>query len=108
MGDTTDPFTELMKSLRAQGLESPAREIQFLMETAWTTGTEMLGQLGLAVLRIRKKHRKHLSPESKQLLKACLKDVHRAWPLMGREHWIWITMLVLFGLMAGAYWWFVL
>lgn len=92
-------FDELAKALRAQGLNGAAERLEGLLGTAWTTSTEMLGELGAEILRIEKENKKVLSAESRRRLAECKKDVRRAWPTMGRTPLVWgLSALCLGGL----------
>lgn len=75
-----DCFAALIHQLRAEGYPEDADRLHAVRyEIAWTTGTELLGELGLAILAFKRK-RPRMSPTLRGHVKACLKIVRRAWP----------------------------
>lgn len=69
-----DDFDRLVCSLQQQGLHEPAGCLhELLHETAWTTGSELLGELGLKIREIKKRFKKEMGQETMQLIKECLK-----------------------------------
>jgi hypothetical protein len=73
-------FDELIQQLRVEGHAEAADRLDSLLHhTAWTTGSELLGELGLAILAF-KRQRPTTSAVLRQHLKACLRAVRRAWP----------------------------
>lgn len=63
----------LIAALRADGLEEDAQALHRLVhEMAWTTSSELLGELGLELRRIRSARRGRLSPSSRQALATAL------------------------------------
>jgi len=78
-----DPFPDLIDRLRQDGLIDEANTLNVLLrEMAWTTGTEFLGEFGLAMKKMRKTVRRCASAETKAAFKASAKVVRRAWPQM--------------------------
>lgn len=78
---SNEPFERLIISLRRDGLSAESDRLNDLIhKVAWTTGSEMIGELGLAVRKIKKEHPKGLSEESKMNIRECLKGVRRIWP----------------------------
>lgn len=75
-----DPFEVLIERLNSEGFRETADRVDEVRHRiAWTTGTELLGELGLA-LQAFKRQRPRVSPELRRQLKACLRLVRRAWP----------------------------
>ena len=76
-----------MSSNQQTGYESfdePASRLHTLLhETAWTTGSELLGELGLVIVAF-----EHLRPAAsadlKRHLDTCLSLVKRVWPKIGK------------------------
>ncbi len=79
--NSKDPFGELIECLRRDGLNEEAEKIRFLMDdVAWTSSSELLGELGKELLRIKKTGMRRLSDESKSKLSASLNVVRKTWP----------------------------
>jgi hypothetical protein len=73
-----DCFDELIRKLRAEGHPQPAARLHALLhETAWTTSSELLGELGLAILAFERSS-PAVSSELQALLDACMDLVRRA------------------------------
>jgi len=78
-----DPFETLIVRLRGDGLTAEAAQIHTLRnEMAWTTGSELLGELGLALKRIRKTVRAKASPATKEAFRQGARAVHKTWPFL--------------------------
>lgn len=77
---------QLITSLRRDGRSADAATLHALLhESAWTTSSEMLGQLGEALRSIERDAASDasapsLSPETKLHLDHCFELVQRAWP----------------------------
>jgi hypothetical protein len=80
-----DPFDSLIEQLHAEGYGEAARRVDDLLHhTAWTTGTELRGELRLA-LRDFRRARPRLSPALRAQLRVCARLVadppsNWAWP----------------------------
>jgi hypothetical protein len=75
------PFDELIVSLRADGLEKEAEGFHMLIyKVAWTTGSELLGELGQKMKEIEAKEGARLSTGSKMKLNEAFEMVQRVWP----------------------------
>ncbi|MEN6304939.1 MAG: hypothetical protein ABFD96_19565 [Armatimonadia bacterium] len=71
------PFDDLITQARAEGHTDLADRLDDLLHhTAWTTGTELLGELGLAI-RTFQRTRPRLSPGLRQLVRDCLRSTRR-------------------------------
>jgi len=74
-----EPFDELIVQLRAHGFSTAAESIAGVRTSTWTSSSEMIGELGLAVLKIQSQAA--AAPvELKQALRCCMKEVHKVWP----------------------------
>jgi hypothetical protein len=74
-----EPFDELIALLRAEGhAELADRLDDMIRHTAWTTGSELNGELGLALRGFRRTAR-GLSPALRQQLRTCLRAVRPRW-----------------------------
>lgn len=66
-------FEGLIAQARAEGHEGLAAKLDDLLHhTAWTTSSELLGELSLAI-RAFQTGRPRVSPPMRQLLRACLR-----------------------------------
>ncbi len=85
-------FDNLIYSLRQQGLVDPAKDLHILLhETAWTTSTELLGELGVKIRKIKKQYKKELNPQTIEEIRACLSEVNEVW-----RQSMWVSFLNLF------------
>lgn len=73
------PFDDLIAQLRARGLATAADSIAGVKAIAWTTSQEMIGELGLAVLRLQAE-KKSFPPELIPLANRCMTEVRKVWP----------------------------
>jgi hypothetical protein len=77
-------FEDLITRLRADGHGAMADRFDDLLHrTAWTTGSELLGELGLA-LRDFRRSRPTMSHPLQQLVRTCARRVGRVWPGLRR------------------------
>jgi hypothetical protein len=75
------PFDDLIACLRRDGLSKEANLLDRLLhKTAWTAGSELLGELGLAVKRIRLEHADDLTEDCKDHISKSMEMVKRVWP----------------------------
>ena len=75
-----DCFEQLITGLRAEGHSDFAAKLDYLLhKVAWTTGSELLGELGLEIIRFQKGHAT-MTAELRQSLGSCMDAVQRAWP----------------------------
>jgi hypothetical protein len=84
---SSEPFHALAASLRERGFAAQASRLEDILNGTWTTSTELIGELGLAVVAIRKECR-GLTPAQKTLVRQCLKEVRKAWPGFGWPAWL--------------------
>lgn len=74
-------FDELTASLRYDGLPAEADRLYVLLhEVAWTTGSELIGELGQALKKIEIDGLRSISASSAQKIEECFKMVCRVWP----------------------------
>ena len=79
------PFDDLIASLRADGLDGEADRLHDLLhKTAWTTGSELMGELGREMKKLKQEHGARFSATTDAKLKAALKLVRRVWPRFPR------------------------
>jgi hypothetical protein len=79
---SSEPFYALMASLKASGFATHATRLEEVLNGVWTTSTELIGELGTVVYAVRAEC-KPLTSSQKQLVRACLKEVRKAWPGFG-------------------------
>jgi ubiquinone biosynthesis protein UbiJ len=81
----TDPrpcaeFDELIAMLRAEGHVQVAQRLHTLLhEVTWTTASELMGELGLEIVRFQCRKIRG-SPELQELTQRCMTAVKKAWP----------------------------
>jgi len=76
-----EPFDHLIACLRRDGLTEEATILdQLLHKTGWTSGSELMGELGLAVKKIRREHLRDLTETCKAHLRDSIEIVKRVWP----------------------------
>ncbi len=83
---STLPFEQLLSSLQESGKVAAGDALKDVLQGVWTTSSEMIGELGMVVLKIRREH-KDLSAEQKKLLKSCLQEVRKVYPGFGFFNW---------------------
>jgi hypothetical protein len=75
-----DCFDELIAQLRASGHASTADKLDFILHrVAWTTGSELLGELGVEIIQFQRSA-PSASAELQQALSRALDMVRRVWP----------------------------
>jgi hypothetical protein len=72
-------FDELIRQLHADGLSSAAESILALRKAAWSTSSEMIGELGIAVSKIQAET-PQASPALQEILGRCMAQVRKIWP----------------------------
>ena len=76
-----DCFEELIVSLRADGLSDKARMLYTLLhDVAWTTGSELIGELGSEIKRIEKDSSLQMSVVTRNKIDECFQIIRRVWP----------------------------
>ncbi len=63
--------------------DEAARLRELVHETAWSSSSEMIGDIGLAILGIRESAADRLSDEATRTLDRCMDIVKRVWPEIG-------------------------
>jgi hypothetical protein len=75
------PFDELIASLRDDGLGSDADRLHFMIhKVAWTTGSELIGELGQDIKDLARQHGGSFSDNSRLKMEAAFEMVRRVWP----------------------------
>ena len=74
-------------ALKQSGFTAHGTRLEDILNGTWTTSSELIGELGVAVLAVRKECRP-LGTAEKALLKECLRTVRRVWPGFGLFNWL--------------------
>jgi hypothetical protein len=70
----------LIERLKGLHLIAPAEEMHSILhESAWTTSSELLGELRLALVKIRTEHQGQLPPDVEQDIASCVRIIEDAW-----------------------------
>jgi len=78
--DAYDCFEQLIARLQAEGHGDVAAKLDYLLhKVAWTTGSELLGELGKEILGFQK-NLPTISTELRQCLASSMETVGRVWP----------------------------
>lgn len=85
---SSEPFRALAAALRESGFPTHSGRLESILDGTWTTSSELVAELGVAVVAIRKEC-KPLTPADKALLKECLRQVRKVWPGFGL--WAWLS-----------------
>jgi len=79
--DLTSELDAVIDKLRECGYASRAEELRGIVhETAWTSSSKMLGEIGLCLLRIQQGLGREPPAEVNEGLARCLKAVRKTWP----------------------------
>ena len=73
-------FRELVFVLRSEGFGVTAARLDTMLQAAWTSSSELLGELGQEILAFQRCGYEPVSPELRRSLDACLSVVRRVWP----------------------------
>jgi hypothetical protein len=84
---SSEPFVDLAAALKAGGYTSHGTRLEEVLNGTWTTSSELITELGVVVIDIRKECRP-LTSQQKALIKECMKQVRRAWPGFGLFSWL--------------------
>lgn len=84
----TNPFAALRDALLPGPHAAYARRLDDAMGMPCTTSSELVAEMGAAVLAIRRECR-GLTREQKRLVRACMAQVRIAWPGFGWTSWYW-------------------
>ena len=83
---SSEPFHALAAALKEGGFAAHGDRLENVLNGTWTTSSELIGELGQVVVRVRKECRP-LSHAQKALVKECLRQVRIAWPGFGLFSW---------------------
>jgi len=83
---SSEPFEALAASLEESGFTAHGKRLDTVLNGVWTTSSELISELGIAVLAIRKECRP-LSAGQEMSIKQCLREVRKAFPGFGWLRW---------------------
>lgn len=84
---SSEPFRALAAALRESGYTTHSNHLERILDGTWTTSSELIAELGVAVVAIRKEC-KPLTSTHKALLKECLRQVRKVWLGFGLLNWL--------------------
>jgi len=82
-GDVAKLLHQAMQGARAAGLAAAADELEARTSVGFTSSSEFLGEVGLAIKRFLARERGKVPAAVQQQLKDCLAEVRRVWPRLG-------------------------
>lgn len=83
---SSEPFRALASALKEGGFTAHGDRLENILGGTWTTSSELVSELGQAVVTIRREC-KPLNPSQKALLGECLRQVRIVWPGFGWSSW---------------------
>jgi hypothetical protein len=88
MNEPKDPgyecFDRLIAGLKAEGYQAEAQRLHSILhEVAWTTSSELVGELGLEIVAIQRTSGAY-SVNLSRRLDDCMEVVKRVWPAIGQ------------------------
>jgi hypothetical protein len=83
----SEPFHALAAALKLSGFTDHSTRLENVLGGTWTTSSELISELGVVVIAIRKECRP-LTSDQKALVKECMKQVRKAWPGFGLFSWL--------------------
>ena len=84
---SSQPFHALAAALKEGGFADHGSRLQDVLDGTWTTSSELIAELGAAVLAIRKEC-KPMSRDQKALVEESLGQARKVWPGLGRFSWL--------------------
>jgi len=78
--DVCELLREAIRDARAAGLGPAADELQERTSAAFTSSSEFLGEVGLAVERFLRRERGKVPADVERRLRMCLAEVRTVWP----------------------------
>jgi hypothetical protein len=78
--DVSELLRQAIRDARAAGLGPAADELQERTSAAFTSSSELLGEMGLAVEHFLRRERGKVPADVEEKLRACLAAVRRVWP----------------------------
>jgi len=78
--DFTPKLRQALHLARSAGLTESAAELEAQCFAAYTTSSEMLGEMGEAIMRFRSREGSRIPPEVDALLNECQQEIGKVWP----------------------------
>ena len=75
------PFLQLIEGLRQHGRLADAEALESLKVVGWTSASEMIGEMGHAILDLQR----DLPDELRPIAARCIDEVRKVWPRIGRR-----------------------
>jgi hypothetical protein len=77
-------FAVLIGRMKHDGLVDEAERLDSLLcKTAWTTGSEFLGEFGHAMKKIKRASWKRMNDSTRTAFKSAARTILKAWPRLG-------------------------
>jgi hypothetical protein len=80
--DFLPALQEAAERLRAAGFAREADELGAVLTGAWTTSSEMLGEIGRTVLRIEDRCGRALPEEVRAACRRAMREIRKVWPFL--------------------------
>jgi hypothetical protein len=78
--DGYDCFRQLVERMREEGFSISAMAIDQPLTSAWTTSSELIGELGIRILAFERQESSPFSEQLRQLLDQSMARVRSVWP----------------------------
>ncbi len=76
-----EPFERFIVSLRAEGFAKDAERLHYLIHNvAWTTSSELMGELGQEISKLRREHGDSFSASTRDQMEKAFQMVLQVWP----------------------------
>lgn len=85
MSDLDGDLRKAVEILRETGLAEDAEALNRLLGSAWTSSSEMLGEIGLAIVRTMRAHGSELPPGVVAAFEAMLAEIEKTWPAIRKQ-----------------------
>lgn len=80
MSPTHEELRAAVARLRDAGFAEDAEDLDGILTAAWTSSSELLGEIGIRVVRILRAHRSEIPPDVRHVFEAMLTEVENTWP----------------------------
>ena len=80
MSPTHEQLRTAVARLREAGFTEDAEDFDGILTAAWTSSSELLGEIGIRVVRILRAHGGEIPPEVRRIFEAMLTEVENTWP----------------------------
>lgn len=79
MSVTIDELRIAVAKLRDAGFVVEADDFDSILSAAWTSSSELLGEIGLRIVRITHAHRHEIPPDVQATFESMLCEVEKTW-----------------------------